>query len=99
MHLVLWTTSGACGTIGATRLPPLAAAIIFALLHCSFVVGQLPEAEVAALLALYNATDGPAWSSRFPQYIRWLQGDPCANYWYGVGCSRTTPPAVTYVAL
>ena len=35
-----------------------------------------------ALMALYNATDGPNWNNK----TNWGEGCPCENNWYGVGC-------------
>ena len=36
----------------------------------------------AALAALYNATRGHQWTYSYG----WLEGEPCASYWYGVDC-------------
>ncbi|MCL4858164.1 MAG: fibronectin type III domain-containing protein [Caldilineaceae bacterium] len=45
-------------------------------------VSQLPATECEALVALYNATTGPAWTNR----TGWLQtSTPCS--WHGVTCS------------
>ena len=43
----------------------------------------LPAAERAALVALYQATDGASWDSA----ANWLDGSPCGSTrWYGVTC-------------
>jgi hypothetical protein len=39
-------------------------------------------AQRAALVSLYNSTNGPAWSNN----TNWLIGDPCVNSWTGVRC-------------
>ena len=39
-------------------------------------------AEINALERLYYATNGEEWTRK----DNWLVGDPCDNYWYGVGC-------------
>jgi hypothetical protein len=49
---------------------------------CSTHQSQIPQTECEALVALYNSTGGPAWSTN----TDWLVTDkPCS--WYGVGCS------------
>lgn len=40
--------------------------------------------ERAALMALYNATDGDHWTN----HNNWGNGDPCMNSWDGVHCSQ-----------
>jgi hypothetical protein len=45
---------------------------------------SLPETERAALVALYNSTDGANWVNN----DNWLDGDPCFNSWYGVTCAN-----------
>lgn len=40
-------------------------------------------AEIAALEALYDATDGANWTTN----TNWKTGDPCTNNWHGVTCS------------
>ncbi len=42
------------------------------------------QAEYDALIALYNSTDGENWKDK----RSWLDGDPCANRWYGIGCNK-----------
>jgi hypothetical protein len=45
-------------------------------------VSQIPSAECAALVALYNSTNGPDWVDN----SRWLASDtPCT--WYGINCT------------
>jgi hypothetical protein len=45
-------------------------------------VNQIPSAECAALVALYNSTNGPDWADN----SRWLTPDtPCT--WYGINCT------------
>jgi len=39
-----------------------------------------------ALVDLYNATNGPEWSWN----TNWLNGDPCSQRWFGVGCVNDT---------
>ena len=39
-----------------------------------------------ALVDLYNATNGPEWSWN----TNWLNGDPCSQQWYAVGCLNDT---------
>lgn len=41
-----------------------------------------PSDERAALVALYNATNGHSWAKN----DNWLDGDPCQNKWHGVTC-------------
>ena len=45
-------------------------------------VANNATSDVAALVALYNATSGPFWRRK----DGWLQGHPCDNHWYGVAC-------------
>ena len=45
----------------------------------------------AALMALYNSTDGPNWTNN----TGWGKGDPCDSAWYGVTCDT----AVSYTHL
>lgn len=40
--------------------------------------------DVAALKALYTATNGPYWANR----TRWMSGDPCADQWLGLYCDQ-----------
>jgi hypothetical protein len=44
----------------------------------------------SALVDLYSATNGPAWSKN----SNWLNGDPCVNRWFGVS-SNSNNIAVT----
>eukprot|EP00211_Chloroparvula_japonica_P009359 CAMPEP_0119120656 /NCGR_PEP_ID=MMETSP1310-20130426/1604_1 /TAXON_ID=464262 /ORGANISM="Genus nov. species nov., Strain RCC2339" /LENGTH=171 /DNA_ID=CAMNT_0007110145 /DNA_START=64 /DNA_END=576 /DNA_ORIENTATION=+ len=46
------------------------------------VQGTVPIAERDALVALYLSTDGPNWANN----DFWLDGDPCADSWWGVDC-------------
>ena len=49
-----------------------------------------------ALMALYVATNGPAWISN----TSWTSGDPCTDAWYGVACDAAGPEhVVTYVSV
>jgi hypothetical protein len=48
-----------------------------------------PATLAGQLAQLYEATHGAAWL--FNQ--NWMQGDPCANSWYGVGCMNGKPVA------
>ncbi len=48
--------------------------------------GAATAAERAALVDLYNATDGSSWRNS----ANWLTGDPCSAGWYGVACSPGT---------
>lgn len=43
-------------------------------------------ADRTALLALYADTNGHNWDRN----DGWLTGDPCADGWYGIGCSPST---------
>jgi Leucine rich repeat len=48
--------------------------------NCALVI-QIPQSECAALVALYNSTNGASWWSNW----EWLQTNtPCS--WYGVTC-------------
>jgi hypothetical protein len=70
------------------RLPELRPAALAGI--CDSVT-TIPRAECDALVAFYNATDGPHWTSK----PRWLQTSlPC--YWAGVQC---TGGHVTYLKL
>ncbi|HVR51294.1 MAG TPA: hypothetical protein VMS38_16265 [Pseudorhodoferax sp.] len=42
----------------------------------------LPPAQRAALVDLYNASNGPGWTNS----SNWLVGDPCNDGWFGIGC-------------
>jgi hypothetical protein len=46
------------------------------------VQAAVPQAQRDALIALYNATNGPGWTNS----SNWLVGDPCDNGWLGIGC-------------
>ena len=50
--------------------------------------------EVAALVALYEATNGANWDDS----TNWNTGDPCVQSWLGVSCSGRVPVnSITYV--
>ena len=40
--------------------------------------------DVAALKALYAATNGPYWNNS----TRWMSGDPCGDQWMGLYCDQ-----------
>ncbi len=42
----------------------------------------VPPAQRQALVDLYNAANGPAWTANG----NWLVGDPCDNGWFGIAC-------------
>lgn len=44
---------------------------------------DVPPAERAALVALYNAAGGSSWTTK----TNWNTGDPCLNSWYGITCN------------
>ncbi len=50
------------------------------------VHGEIPDSELQALTAIYNATDGDSWNKN----THWLSGDP--STWYGV---QTNPEKTT----
>lgn len=45
-----------------------------------------PRRAGQALVDLFYATNGYEWR----EITNWLNGDPCINKWYGVGCSGST---------
>ena len=51
---------------------------------------NVPTADCKALVALYNATNGPGWTYK----NRWLQAPVCGMFgqqpWWGVGCDCST---------
>lgn len=49
---------------------------------------SVPDEQVAALVALYNATNGSGWYRN----TNWLHGNPCdaSHPWYGVSCAQVT---------
>jgi Leucine-rich repeat (LRR) protein len=53
-------------------------------------VTNVPTADCNALVALYNATNGPGWTYQ----RRWLQAPVCGLFgqepWWGVGCDCST---------
>ena len=53
-------------------------------------VTNVPTADCNALVGLYNATNGPAWTYQ----SRWLQAPVCGLFgqqpWWGVGCDCNT---------
>lgn len=58
-------------------------AAVAVLLCFSFLAeATLPSSEVSALEDLYEASGGENWLNS----DNWLQGDPCANEWFGVTC-------------
>ena len=67
--------------------------------NCAAQAERLSAAECAALVALYNQTNGPQWTDR----AGWLTlPNPC--HWHGVDCARRSEPdgpayAVTGLAL
>ena len=61
--------------------PPAAPVAAQTDFDCSTVTDGMPEAQCEALVALYNATDGPNWDSS----NGWLETTtPCS--WHGVTC-------------
>jgi hypothetical protein len=42
-----------------------------------------PE-EIQALNDLYDSTNGNYWKNKY----RWKIGDPCTEYWFGIGCNN-----------
>lgn len=50
--------------------------------------GAVPQEQVDALVALYNATNGSAWN----RSTNWLRGDPCSETapWFGISCAIVT---------
>ncbi len=78
-------------------LAGLVAVALFSV-HWSLIVMAVPAsaataAERAALVDLYNATDGVNWQHN----TSWLSGDPCTPAWYGVDCAGEG--GVVYVLL
>jgi len=53
-------------------------------------VTNIPAADCNALVALYNATNGPGWTYQ----ARWLEAPVCGVFgqtpWWGVGCDCST---------
>ena len=49
----------------------------------SYCSTQTPQSQIDALTDLYNSTNGPYWFI----HTNWLEGDPCSNQWYGIGCN------------
>ena len=78
----------------ASTAAVLAAAVIAALPRHTTAISGTPAAQIDALLALYNSTNGTAW--RIPALFVWV-GEPCVDLWYGVGCDASLN--ITYVAL
>lgn len=58
-------------------------------------LGLVPAFQRAALVDLYNSTDGTGWADS----VGWLEGDPCTpgHQWSGVSCGDLND--VTYVPL
>lgn len=54
------------------------------------VLGDVPAAERAALVDLYEDCGGRRWVHQ----EHWLEGDPCTNAWYGVRCDATNSTIV-----
>jgi hypothetical protein len=66
------------------RRPPL---LLLALhLHCLRLHGLLAPAEREALVDVFDALGGHKWRNGTGGSGRWLDGDPCANRWFGVRC-------------
>jgi hypothetical protein len=68
-----------------TRRTVLTCGVLVALaaLYGPVQVHAATAGERAALVDVYNATDGPKWT----RSNGWLVGDPCAAPWDGVQCS------------
>jgi hypothetical protein len=66
--------------LSSATLSIIAVAVVS--LICGAVSGAAPPAEVAALMDLFESTQGKNWTS----YDGWGNGDPCENYWEGVRC-------------
>lgn len=47
-----------------------------------------PDSQSEALTLLYGATNGSHWHRN----DHWLEGEPCANAWYGIVCCPDTHP-------
>jgi hypothetical protein len=56
------------------------------------LVPGVPPAQRAALVDLYNATNGQVWANS----QGWLTGDPCTGSWFGVTCSPSNT-SIVYV--
>ncbi|MBE9548768.1 MAG: VCBS repeat-containing protein [Proteobacteria bacterium] len=61
----------------------------------STVLAAVPPSERSALVTLYNVTSGSGWTN----HTNWLNGDPCADDWYGVSCTPGENPNVTWILL
>lgn len=59
--------------------------IIVAALLSHFVIGAIPAHERAALIALYNSTNGDGWTNN----SGWLGSPGTEGSWYGVTVSFT----------
>ncbi|MBW3670684.1 MAG: fibronectin type III domain-containing protein, partial [Acidobacteria bacterium] len=66
------------------RILHVVAAVIL-LLSASVAHAAIPATEREALIALYNATDGPNWSNS----TNWLGGAGTECTWYGVTCNSS----------
>lgn len=68
---------------------PVLLVILVGLLVLSLVdlgrAQDMPPAQRAALVDLYNSTNGLGWGSS----TGWLNGDPCSQAWYGLACEET----------
>ena len=53
------------------------------LLMVSGLSAEVSPEERAALVALYDSTNGDSWTN----HSNWKTDDPCTNQWYGVTCS------------
>ncbi len=53
--------------------------------------------DTAALLELYLSTRGGSWFANYGWSSFRSGSDPCADKWYGVSCSGSSPARVTYV--
>ena len=64
------------------------------------IVAALASSELNALMALYNGTDGAAWTMN-NGWVDYPLSDPCMNLWWGVSCGGASavglPNHVTYV--
>lgn len=47
---------------------------------------QINPIQKSALLDFYSSTNGNEWKTN----TNWLQGDPCADNWFGITCSLDT---------
>jgi hypothetical protein len=49
---------------------------------------------VDALMTLYHTTDGSRWLNSH----NWMNGDPCQDLWWGVGCDAANTTVIELYA-